>query len=93
MSSPEGHSVNDGIPEPLCSLMYILIQDAARGILSMSQGAWLTKGDIKSTYRTVLYMLTHMIGSNGYALEVEFVYRYRSPVWPGVNPQDLYCHC
>ena len=35
MSSPEGHSVNDGIPEPLCSLTYVSIQDSVRGILSM----------------------------------------------------------
>ena len=53
MSSPEGFSVNDGIPEALCSLSYVTINDAVQGVLAYRQGALLAKVDIRSAYRTV----------------------------------------
>ena len=33
LSSPEGHSVNDGIPSAVCSLNYITIDDAAKAVI------------------------------------------------------------
>ena len=33
MSSPEGASINDGIPRELCLLSYVSVKDAAQGIL------------------------------------------------------------
>ena len=53
MSSPEGFSVNDGIPEALCSLSYVNIRDAIRGVLANGQGALLAKVDIRNAYRNV----------------------------------------
>ena len=53
LSSPEGHSVNDGIPSELCSLLYISVDDAARAVVRTGRGALLAKVDIKSAYRIV----------------------------------------
>ena len=50
MSSPERGSVNDGIPEELCSLSYVGIKDAARVILDRGRGAMVAKVDVKSAY-------------------------------------------
>ena len=43
MSSPEGGSVNDRIPEELCSLSYVGIKDAARATLDRGRGAMMAK--------------------------------------------------
>lgn len=53
LSSPEGSSVNDGIAEDLCSLSYISLEDAARGVMSHGPGCLLSKVDIKQAYRMV----------------------------------------
>ena len=53
LSSPEGHSVNDGIPSVLCSLSYISVDDATRAVLRAGRGALLAKVDIKIAYRIV----------------------------------------
>ena len=53
LSSPEGSSVNDGIPSEVCSLFYVKVDDAARAILALGTGALLAKVDIKSAYRIV----------------------------------------
>lgn len=53
LSSPEGHSVNDGISERLCSLSYISIDDATKAVLAGGRGMLLAKVDIQNAYRTV----------------------------------------
>ena len=53
MSFPTGASVNDGIKEALCSLTYVGIKDAVRGILERWRGTQLAKVDISSAYRNV----------------------------------------
>ena len=53
MSSPAGSSVNDGIEEALCSLTYVGVGDAVRGIVERGRGTQLAKVDIKSAYRNV----------------------------------------
>ena len=50
MSSPEGFSVNDGIPGALCSLFYVTINDTIQGILVYRRGTLLAKVDIRSAY-------------------------------------------
>ena len=42
LSYPEGRSVNDGISPEICSLSYMTVDDAARAIVSMGQGAMWT---------------------------------------------------
>ena len=53
MSSPEGHSVNDGIQEALCSLSYVDVHDAAKAVVAWGRGALMAKVDVKSAYRNV----------------------------------------
>ena len=53
LSSPEGHSVNDGISKDLCSLSYVSIDDAVTGILQVGRGALMAKMDIKEAYRNI----------------------------------------
>ena len=53
LSSPEGASVNDGIAENLCSLSYIGVDNAAREVWRLGQGALLAKVDVKSAYRNI----------------------------------------
>ena len=53
MSSPEGNSINDGIPESLCSLSYVGVKDASLRLRRVGKGALLAKVDIRSAYRNV----------------------------------------
>ena len=54
LSSPDGHSVNDGINSEISSLSYVTVDEAAKAILLKGSGALLAKVDIKSAYRIVL---------------------------------------
>lgn len=53
MSSPEGASINDGIPGDFCSLSYVGVNDAARGIMERGRGALMAKVDVRSAYRNI----------------------------------------
>ena len=53
MSCLEGGSVNHGISESLCSLTYVGIRDAVRGIVERGRGTLMAKVDVKSAYRNV----------------------------------------
>ena len=53
LSSPEKHSVNDGIEPSLCSLSYISIDDIAGVILQLGAGALIAKTDVKHAYRQI----------------------------------------
>ena len=51
LSHPQGHSVNDYIPKPLCSLSYITVDDAINAIMRFGPHTLLAKVDIKSAFR------------------------------------------
>ena len=53
MSSPEGSSINDGIPKEMCSLRYVSVDDIIPKLLQLGQGALMAKLDIESAYRIV----------------------------------------
>jgi len=53
LSSPEGHSVNDGILKELASLSYISVDDVAAVISRLGRGSLVGKLDIKQAYRNV----------------------------------------
>ena len=53
LSSPRGHSVNDGIEKELCSLKYASVEDAVQMIWSLGQGTLLAKIDIEHAYRNI----------------------------------------
>ena len=50
LSHPTGHSINDGIPKPLCSLSYITVDSAIAEIMKLGRGTLLAKVDIKSAF-------------------------------------------
>ena len=50
LSSPSGHSVNDGIPKELCSMSYISVDDAVHKILGTGPCSLLANIDIKSAF-------------------------------------------
>ena len=53
LSSPHGHSVNDGISVELCSLHYALVDDAVTQLGKLGHGALLAKMDIRQAYRNI----------------------------------------
>ena len=53
LSTPTGHSVNDGIEKELCSLSYVSTDAVVECILRFQPGALLAKIDIKQAYRNI----------------------------------------
>lgn len=53
LSSPHGHSVNDGIDSDSCSLQYIRIDDVVNMLTSFGKGALIAKYDIESAFRNI----------------------------------------
>lgn len=52
LSHPKGNSVNDAIPDEICTVHYACVQDAVR--LAKEKGAqWMAKTDVKSAFRIV----------------------------------------
>ena len=53
LSSPRGHSVNDGISPELASIKYASVDDAVEQILQLGKGTKLVKLDLKNAYRII----------------------------------------
>ncbi len=53
LSSPEGHSVNNGIEKSLCSISYVKIDQVVKAVLALPPGALMAKIDVKHAYRKV----------------------------------------
>ena len=53
LSSPEGHSVNEGIPKPLLTVQYVSVDAFIDGIMSLGRGTLMVKFDVASMYRNV----------------------------------------
>ena len=53
LSSPEGHSVNDGIPKPPFSVQYVTVDSFIEGIMAKGRGTLMAKFDVASVYRNV----------------------------------------
>ena len=53
LSSPQGHSINDGIAKELCSLQYTSVDEAASRMVHLGKGTLLAKMDIKQAYRNI----------------------------------------
>ena len=53
LSSPEGHSVNDGIAKELASLCYVSVDDVVAQVVRLGRGSMLAKMDIKHAYRNI----------------------------------------
>ena len=53
LSSPSGHSVNDGIDPDMCSLKYTMVDEVAVLVAWTGRGALLAKVDIESANRLI----------------------------------------
>ena len=53
LSSPEGHSINDGINPEECSMAYISVDNIAECVLALGRDALLAKSDVKQAYRQI----------------------------------------
>jgi len=53
LSSPEGHSVNDGIPKPLFSVHYVTVDSFIEEIMARGRGTLMAKFDVASAYCNV----------------------------------------
>ena len=53
LSSPLGHSVNDGILKEPFSVQYLRVDDVISGIMSFGQGTLLARFDVESAYRNI----------------------------------------
>ena len=53
LSSPEGHSVNDGIPKPAFTVQYVSVDAFIEGIMTLGRGTLMAKFDVASAYRNV----------------------------------------
>ncbi|XP_062586589.1 uncharacterized protein LOC134248181 isoform X1 [Saccostrea cucullata] len=60
LSFPDGHSVNDFIPDELCSVSYTTIDDAIKLIRQIGRDCLLAKTDIASAFRIIpVHSLDH----------------------------------
>jgi hypothetical protein len=53
LSSSEGHSVNDGIDQTVCSLQFISVDTIAGAVFRAGRGALVAKSDVQHAYRQV----------------------------------------
>lgn len=51
LSAPEGHSINDGIPDHAAAVSYISLEDALAIIVETGKNCFLAKSDIQSAFR------------------------------------------
>ena len=53
LSSPDGHSINDGISRELSSLSYMSVDDVTAEVVQRGKGKLMAKMDIKQAYRNI----------------------------------------
>ena len=53
VKDPKGWSVKDGIPKYFCSMSYISVDDAVKGVMELGRGTLLAKIDPKNAFRMV----------------------------------------
>ncbi len=53
LSSPLGHSVNDGIEKELASLSYVSVDEVVQRVLRWGRGTLLAKMDVRQAYRNI----------------------------------------
>ena len=51
LSSPQGHSVNDGITKESCSFHYTSINEIVEQIIASGSGTLMAKMDVQQAYR------------------------------------------
>lgn len=92
LSSPDGHSVNDGIPKSPFSVQYVTVDSFIDGIMARGRSTLMVKFDVARAYRNVaIHPLDHPL------LEMKWREKYYvdmdSPVWASVSPLYFYGYC
>lgn len=54
LSFPPGGSVNEGIPDELCSVQYMALDDAIRHVVTSGPGTLMAKLDLKDAYKHIV---------------------------------------
>ena len=83
LSSPQGHSVNDGIDADSWHLQYIKIDDIIKMVSKFGPGALMAKFDIESAYRNIAVhpLDRHLLGlkwRNSYYMDLALPFGLRS---------------
>ena len=83
LSSPQGHSVNDGIDPESWHLQYIKMNDIIKMVSKFGPGALMAKFDIESAYRNIAIHPSdcHLLGlewCNAYYLDLALPFGLRS---------------
>ena len=83
LSSPEGHSVNDGIDPVAWHLQYIKVDDIIKMVSKFGPGALMAKFDIESAYRNIAIHPSdrHLLGMkwrNAYYVDLALPFGLRS---------------
>ena len=83
LSSPQGHSVNDGIPKDPFSLHYITVDDAIKALIELGPGALMAKFDVQAAYRNLAIhpddrYLLGMKWKDGYYVDLVLPFGLRS---------------
>ena len=86
MCSPNEASVTDGIKESLCSLSYVTIMDAAKGVAAFGRGSLMAKVDIRNTYRVVPVHL-----EDRWLMGMTWKGEHHLAFQPAVSTEDIYC--
>ena len=83
LSFPPGRSINDGIEQRLCSMLYITVDTVAKELASLGPGALMAKVDIEVAYRLV------PVHPDDRAL---LAVRWKGEVfWFEISPKNLQC--
>ena len=92
LSSPDGHSVNCGIPKTSRSVQCITI-DSFIGIMTQGHGTLMAKVDVASAYLPTQLYLSFGSPTVGYEVMEKILCGHGSAVWSLVCPIQLHCYC
>lgn len=94
LSSPPGHSVNDGIPRLPYSVQYVTIDEFIDGIMIRGQGALMAKFDVATAYRNIAVhpddrYLLGMKWRGGYYVDMALPFGLRSAPFIFTSVADM----
>ena len=93
LSSPDGHTVNDGIRKVPFTVQYMKIDDID-GILQLGRGTLLAKFDVESAYRIIPIHLNdrYLLGVQwqaNYFVDMALFFGFRSASYISSSVSDL----
>ena len=94
LSSPDGHSVNDGIRKDPFTVQYMKVDDTIDRIMSLGRGTLLAKFDVESAYRIIPIHLNdrYLLGMQwqaNYFVDMALFFGFRSAPYISSSVSDL----